>query len=151
MRNFIKKHYWRVIPLAVVGVVYGVGWVFANTGSLLSGVCIASGEIGYGTDCYDTICVPTMTAIPFLIAISVIMFFARRAMWRRWRWFAGVYMAVAIGVIAVSRVAHGGFNPISVNEGQVVASLSSIGLLLISVIWIIIDYIFFFLSSRKKK
>ena len=138
--NFIAKNYLRVLPLIVAGVVWLVGYIYIHE-IIPLGLCSLKN--------FD--CTPLVTHIGhparqfayWLIPTSLIVFFSPYRFLKRWLIFASIYLLITWISIANSNEG-GGFN----NSIEFVAWIFGIGLLAITILWLLI-YAFF--AWRRSK
>jgi hypothetical protein len=144
MWNLVRGHYWRVVPLIFVGIVYGVGWMFTNVDAYRLMMCPAVPRFA-PEYCGIDIGQPALAAVSFLFYTAIAMLLARSFVWRFWRLFAGIFIATSIYMVSsVPAVEMWG------QERNIDATVLAALLFGVTTAWIVVDYVMFYLKLRRK-
>lgn len=143
---FLRNNVWRILPLAVAGAVWIIGYVYMH--QLTFGICDSpytdNGYLGCTDSTFYTLGEPAVAYGQWLIAAAVITLFARFETLKRWSIFALVYLITTTIALAFSPVSSGG---IEFQERLTVAHLVGILFLIVTVSWVVIHTII--LRRRK--
>ena len=144
MINFIARNYLRVLPLIVASAVWTLGYIYIYKIQEY-GICTARDTY----DCWniiDSLGFPAQQLGYWLLPVSLIALFSPYRFLKHWLIFASIYLLITWVAIANSEEGVG-FN----NSIEFVAGIFGIGLLTVTVIWLLIYGILAWRRSKKEK
>ena len=141
MQNFLKNCMWNVVPLAVAGIVWLVGYIYIYIEPLRSYNCAFT---AWSILCSDAVGFPARQLAYWYIPLGILMLFVSLTVLKRWAIFATLFFILSL--IAIY------FAPVSPFFGkETIAMLAGASLFIITAVWIAIYFIVLWWRQRHAK